>query len=294
MNIEVEKNTNKVSNHSDLYPYGQCYALRPDIGVVLAPNPKDYTGPGTNTYLVGDDEQVWIIDPGPDESAHIDAVMREVEHRRVLGILVTHSHLDHSPAARPLSMSTSAPVYGFSPLDPALAEQTEEDIDLGYAPDVVLEDGARIGDGALQLTAHHTPGHFPNHLCYRLEMSKIVFSGDHVMDWSTTVVVPPLGHLGDYLDSLKKLQGLGASKMLPSHGGVVEDPHARIESIFEHRRSRHEQILACLDNGLVNPEEIVDEIYDGLTPRLVKAAKGQVNAHLDILNQEVSIFRKAS
>ncbi len=260
--------------------YGVPISVGRDIDVLLADNSKDYTGPGTNTYIVGG-EDVWIIDPGPDDNKHIDVVVDAVAGRRVAGILVTHSHLDHSPAARGLQARISAPIYGHGRLSPALLAASDEDIDADFVPDHTLGDGDVLGAGDWRIQVVHTPGHFPNHLCYLLPEQNILFSGDHVMGWSTTVIVPPLGNLADYLYSLEVLKQTGAQRLMPSHGDPVEDACARIDEIYAHRLMRQHQVDELLRQGHCDPAAIVEILYQGLTPRLVQAATGCVRAHID-------------
>lgn len=265
--------------------YGAAESVAPGIRRILAGNAKDYTGPGTNTYVVGED-RVFIIDPGPACDAHIAAVMRAVDGRPVDGILVTHTHADHSPAAGALRMLTGARTYGFGALSADILALTDEDVDADFVPDVKLAHGHSVGTGAWRIDAVHTPGHFPNHLCYLLPHTGVLFSGDHVMGWSTTVVVPPLGDLADYLRSLSLLEGLGAGLMLPSHGPEVADPVGRIRTVREHRLMRHAQVADCLRRGLRRPSDIVAVIYDGLTPRLITAAEGCVRAHIELIDRQ--------
>nr|WP_281500568.1 MBL fold metallo-hydrolase [Kordiimonas marina] len=264
--------------------YGLAEQVAPGVLRVLADNAKDYTGAGTNTYIVGDDS-VMIIDPGPDCPAHMAAVMRAVGTRPITGIFVTHTHQDHSPAARALKAVTGARTYGFGALSPDILALTDEDVDPDFEPDERLADGHCVGDGMWRLTALHTPGHFPNHLCYQLAHQGLLFSGDHVMGWSTTVVVPPLGNLADYMMSLGKLEAESARLMLPSHGPEVADPTGRIQAVRAHRLMRHDQIIDCLRRGIRDVDAIVAEIYVGLTPRLIDAAKGCVRAHLELIEK---------
>ena len=260
--------------------------VAPGIELVLAKNPKEYTGPGTNTYVVGE-EAVWIIDPGPDCSAHIGAVITAVAGRKVAGILVTHSHLDHSVAAVPIAQKTGAKIYGFGALSPDILALTQEDVDASFNPDIALADGHKIGGGDWQIMAMHTPGHFPNHMAYYLPHKGILFSGDHVMGWSTTVVVPPLGNMAEYLTSLDKLEQIGSHLMLPSHGLEVANPGDRIREVREHRAMRQGQVEACVAKGVCDPSEIVAEIYDDLPDRLILAAQGCVVAHLEYVANEL-------
>lgn len=254
---------------------------------VLAENPKDYTGPGTNTYVVGD-EAVWIIDPGPACHQHVDAVLKAVAGRPVDGILVTHTHMDHSPAAPLIARATGAKTFGFGALARDLLALTDEEVDVDFAPDHSLADGHLVGEGDWQVLAVHSPGHFPNHMCYYLPHKGLLFSGDHVMGWSTTSIVPPLGNLAEYLSSLDKLEALGGHLMLPSHGNEVTDVTGRISEIRDHRFKRQRQVETCLADGMTDPEAIVDEIYEGLTPCLLNAAKGCVEAHIEFAEMSES------
>lgn len=265
--------------------YDEVQEVTDGILRILARNPKDYTGTGTNTYVIGN-ETVWILDPGPADEHHVKAVLEAVAGRPVEGILITHTHLDHSPAAGALKTVTGAKTYGFGPLSADILDLTTEDVDRDFVPDVVLAHNRVVGEGDWCIQALHTPGHFPNHMCYFLPNRGILFSGDHVMGWSTTVIVPPLGSLADYMDSLDVLDGCRASLMLPSHGEAVVSPLKRIDEVREHRKMRHRQIKACLDKGVANPADIVELIYEGLTPRLIEAAKGSVMAHMELIDAE--------
>lgn len=265
--------------------YGHVGPVAPGVDLVLAKNPKEYTGPGTNTYVAGE-ETVWIIDPGPNCREHIDAVVAAVAGRDVAGILVTHSHLDHSVAAAPIAEKTGAKIYGFGALSADILALTQEDVDASFNPDIALADGHIIGEGNWQVMAMHTPGHFPNHMAYFLPHKGVLFSGDHVMGWSTTVVVPPLGNMAEYLTSLDKLEQIGSHLMLPSHGLEVANPGGRIREVREHRAMRQMQVEACVAKGVADPSEIVAEIYDDLPDRLVLAAQGCVAAHLELMTRE--------
>lgn len=263
--------------------YGKPIAVADGIDVILADNAKDYTGPGTNTYLVGE-ESLWIIDPGPADQVHLDAVIDAVGGRKVEGILVTHNHLDHSPAAKPLSTTLGAPVYGYGGLPKEILHESDEDIDPDFVPDQALLGGEKVGEGRWRLQVLHTPGHFPNHLCYWLPEAGIVFTGDHVMGWSTTVIVPPLGNLADYMESLDHIARTGAVRLMPSHGDPVDNALSRINEVRDHRMMRQAQVEDCLHQGITDPFAIVAELYEGLTPRLLQAAEGCVQAHIDLYN----------
>ncbi len=267
--------------------------VAPGVVRVVARNPGDYTWIGTSTFVVGH-RRLAVIDPGPARREHVEAVLGAVADRPVVGIFVTHSHRDHAPAALPLSRATGAPVFAHSALDPALADLTDEDVDLTVVPDCRLGDRARVEiEEGLLLEAIHTPGHFPNHLCYLLHdlgggrdgggVRRLLFSGDHVMGWSTTVIAPPLGHLEHYLDSLVRLLDLPARRYLPSHGPAIPDGPAHVRRLIAHRHFRERQILECLARGMREPAEMVARMYEGLSPRLEHAAALSVRAHLDFL-----------
>lgn len=262
--------------------YRKPEPVGPAIVRVVAENPNDYTWLGTNTYLIGERELI-VLDPGPAQDAHIEAVLAAVDHRPVKAVLLTHTHLDHSPAAPVLGRLLGAPVLGHSLVSRHVADASGEDVDLQTRPDRFLADGERIDTADISLEAIHTPGHFPNHLCYAL--GDWLFSGDHVMGWATSVITPPLGNLCDYLASLDKLLARRFRRYLPSHGPAIEDPDRFVRQVIAHRHARTQEILACLKRGISDPAAIVAEIYQGLSPRLVIAAKGSVRAHLDHLDR---------
>jgi len=264
--------------------YGTAELLQPGVARILAANPKDYTGPGTNSYLVGE-ETIWVIDPGPACDRHVMALLDAIDGRQVAGILVTHSHLDHSPAARMLAEHVNATVYGYGALSEDVVALTHEDVDADFEPDRPVSDGSFLGEGEWAVQAVHTPGHFPNHMCYFLPEKQLLFSGDHVMGWSTTSIVPPLGNLQEYLESLDKIHAFGSHQILPSHGHPVCDPSSRLEEIRQHRMLRQQQVEDCLARGISEVAAIVAEIYEDLTPRLIDAAMGCVEAHLEFAGE---------
>lgn len=269
---------------------GQAVELEPGVVVVAAPNPGPMTFTGTNTYLVGD-ESLAVIDPGPDDPAHEQALLAAIAGRPVSHILVTHSHVDHSPLARRLAATTGAPVLGFgtarearSPLMAALAAQADlgggEGIDAGHAPDHRLEDGARIEGEGWTLVALHTPGHLADHLCFALEEREVLFTGDHVMGWATTLVSPPDGDLTRFMASLDRLRQREDRVYFPGHGGPVRDPRGMVEHQIAHRRMRESQILDALATGADTAAGLARRIYRDVDPRLLPAAERNVLAHL--------------
>ena len=264
-------------------PYQKLEPVEPGIARVLAHNPSPFTFTGTQTYLIGDNE-VAVIDPGPDLPEHVAALIAAIGGRKVVAILCTHTHRDHSPAARPLAAATGAPVIGCVPLAlETLGPRADVSFDRDYAPDRVLSDGEAITVDGLRLVAVATPGHTSNHLCFALEggASKgALFTGDHVMGWSTTVVFPPDGDMGDYMASLDKLRQRQDRIYYPAHGPAVTRPAQLVRGMIGHRMQRERQILKRLGAGDRTISEIVAASYPGLDPRLVPAAAGSVLAHL--------------
>jgi len=263
------------------WPTGKVERLEPLVARVLAPNPSAFTYTGTQTYLVGDASALAVIDPGPDDPAHIDALVAAIGDARVMAIACTHTHRDHSPAAAPLAAHTGAPVIGCAPLViESDMPRADAPFDQSYAPDKVLEDGDRIEGTGWTLTAVATPGHTSNHLCFALEPSGAVFTGDHVMGWSTSVIVPPDGDMADYMASLQKLYGREDNVYYPAHGPAVENPQQLVRGMIGHRRQRERQILRLLGQGAQPVVELVPQMYRGVDQRLWPAAGMSVTAHL--------------
>ena len=261
-------------------PYGRLIESEPGIARLLAPNPSAYTFTGTQVHLVGTSELA-IIDPGPDSPEHIDALLAAIAGRPVAAILITHTHRDHSPAARALRDETGAPIVGCAPLAlDDLSPQAEAAFDRDYAPDRILEDGESIEVDGRRITAIHTPGHTSNHLCFADEETGALFSGDHVMGWSTSVVIPPDGSMGDYMRSLDRLRQREDRTYYPAHGEPVTDPQRLVRGIMTHRIQRERQILQRLEQGDRTIDDIVASAYPALDPRLVPAAGASVWAHL--------------
>lgn len=265
-------------------PYGEAVAVSPHICRVLAPNPGPFTFRGTSTAIVGS-RRVVVIDPGPDDMAHLDALRRALAGHVVSHILVTHTHRDHSPASRVLKEWTGAPLLGFGPHPPG-AEAIEEGPDRDFVPDIVLRDGDLIEGEGFTLDCVHTPGHTPNHLCFALREEKALFSGDHVMGWSTTVVAPPDGDMADYMAGLEKLLARSDEIYWPTHGGPIRNPQAFVSALLRHRQMREAEVLAALRDGIAMVPAMVDRIYRGLDPRLHRAAELNVLAHLIKLTGE--------
>ena len=245
---------------------------------VVAPNPGMMTGPGTNTYLVGNSDLA-VIDPGPAIDSHIAAVLA-AGSGRIRWVVCTHTHMDHSPAAQAIKAATGAVLLGRPA--PALPGQ-----DASFVPDRVVEDGDRLMLSGLSLRALHTPGHASNHLCYLLENTRMLFTGDHVMQGSTVVINPPDGDMRAYLASLELLLGEDILILAPGHGYLIGEPHREARRLIRHRMAREQKVLSALARlGAPTPEELVLEVYDDVSPRLHGVALRSLAAHLDKLVAE--------
>ena len=259
-------------------PYARLEQLEKGVARVLAHNPSAFTYYGTQTYLVGERE-VAVIDPGPDLPEHLDALVDAIAGRKVAAIMCTHTHRDHSPAAAPLSKRTGGPIIGCAPLSLETAgPRADASFDGDYAPDRVLADGEALDIDAAAVTAVATPGHTSNHLCFAY--GDALFSGDHVMGWSTTVVFPPDGDMAAYMASLEKLRRRDDRIYYPAHGPAVSNPQQYVRHLAGHRMQREKQILKLVGEKPRAIADIVRNAYPGLDPRLVTAAGGSVLAHL--------------
>jgi len=271
-------------------PYSKLEQLEPGIARVLARNPSAFTYYGTQSYLIGM-EEVAVIDPGPDLPAHIDALNEAIAGRPVAAIMCTHTHRDHSPAARPLAERTRAPIIGCVPLAlETVGPRADASFDGDYVADRVLEDGGSMAvDGEL-VTAVATPGHTSNHLCFAYRGA--LFSGDHVMGWSTTVVVPPDGDMAAYIASLEKLRQRDDRIYYPAHGPAVTNPQQYVRHLVGHRMQREKQILGLVGQREREIPDIVANAYPALDPRLTIAAGGSVLAHLLDLERRGLVERR--
>ncbi|WP_267386026.1 MBL fold metallo-hydrolase [Sphingomonas sp. GC_Shp_3] len=259
---------------------GIAQPLEPLVARLLAPNPSPFTYTGTQLYLVGQRELA-VIDPGPDAPEHIDAIVAAIAGRPVGAIVITHTHRDHSPASRPLAAITGAPIVGCAPLAQAnTGPRLEAGFDTDYAPDRVLADGDTVAGEGWTLSAIHTPGHTSNHLCFALAEANALFSGDHVMGWSTSVVAPPDGDMTDYMASLDKVLRRDDRIYYPAHGDPIDNPRRLVRGMMGHRKQREGQILRLLRDGARPLPEMVERMYVGLDPRLRPAAGCSVLAHL--------------
>ena len=268
--------------------YGEAIRLSPLVRRLTVNNPGPFTFKGTNTYLVGD-ASLAVIDPGPIDAAHLDALLYAIGSATVTAILVTHTHMDHSPAAHRLALKTGAPIYAEGPHRPsrplALGEINPQDgsSDVGFEPHHHLRDGESVTGDGWTLTAVATPGHTANHLAFALPEEEVLFSGDHVMAWSTSIVAPPDGAMSDYMASLERLMRRDDRRLLPGHGGPVEAVPEFLAALHAHRRARETAILDRIASGDTTIEAMVRSIYLGLDPRLERAAGLSVLAHLEDL-----------
>ncbi|MGD0190600.1 MAG: MBL fold metallo-hydrolase [Rhizomicrobium sp.] len=269
-------------------PYGVSVQVSPLIHRVLADNPGPFTFKGTGVYIIGD-RDVAVIDPGPDMPEHLLALKRALDGRRVTHILVTHTHSDHSPAAQPLKEWTGAKTYAFCPHGSGKAEEgvkVEEGGDMAFVPDVRVRDGDVIEGNGFTVDCVFTPGHTSNHMCFALREEKALFTGDHVMGWSTTVVTPPDGDMRAYMASLNKLLVRDDAILWPTHGAPVRDPKPFVQAYIDHRLEREAQILTCLRDGMSTIPDMVARMYADVDKRLHPAAARSVLAHLIRLTEE--------
>jgi len=267
---------------------GQVETLRPGLRRILAPNASPMTYRGTNTYILGTDSLA-LIDPGPESAQHLSAILAAVGDTPLTHIFVTHSHVDHSPLAAPLAEKTGARIIAFGD---SYAGQSDvmrrlaadgytgggEGVDHAFKPDVCLADGEAIACGAGQLRAIHTPGHMGNHLCFKWE--DVMFSGDHVMGWASSMVSPPDGDIRDFMTSCRKLLGTDANTFYPGHGAPITDPAGRLTWLIKHREDRTAQIIAQLGNGPADVMALTEKIYAESPATLHKAAARNVFAQL--------------
>ena len=262
-------------------PTGTLLQISPRIGRVLAPNPSPFTYTGTQTYLVGL-EEVAVIDPGPADPDHLAALLAAIADRPVRAILCTHTHRDHSPAAAPLAAQAGAPIIGCAPLvlddDGPRADAA---FDPSYSPDRILADGEQVRGEGWTLEAVATPGHTSNHLCFAMAEENALFTGDHVMGWSTSVISPPDGDMADYMRSMQRLLDRHDAIYYPAHGDPVPNPRRLVRGMMGHRKQREGQIMRFLErNGASEIPAMVAEMYKGIDPRLHPAAGRSVLAHL--------------
>ncbi|MEP5758524.1 MAG: MBL fold metallo-hydrolase [Litoreibacter sp.] len=274
---------------------GKRYKLATNLSTILAPNASAMTYRGTNTYLLGN-RDVAVIDPGPPDEDHLNAILNALDaHQRISHVLVTHSHIDHSPLAMVLAQITGSRVHAFGPSSAGRSPIMDSFGDLGggegidetFIPDVALSHGDILTGTDWSIEALHTPGHMGNHMCFSWREGRALFSGDLVMGWATSMVSPPDGSLTDFMSSLEMLNEREDEDVFyPGHGAPVVTPKERVTALLDHRRKRESQILARLNHGPALPKDIAAAIYDDLDPALLPAAERNVLAHLIDLTQK--------
>lgn len=258
--------------------HGVPVTVAPSIVRITAPNPGVMTGPGTNSYIVGEDRLV-LIDPGPEIESHI-SVLADAVRGRLEWILCTHTHLDHSPAARELKAVTGARIAGRVTSQDGRQDST-------FEPDRVLEDGDTIAVEGVTLRAVHTPGHASNHLCYLLEEQKLIFTGDHIMQGSTVVISPPDGDMQAYFASLEKLFPLDLATVAPGHGRLITTPHDEVRRLIAHRLKREDKVVEALKRtSSATLDELLPLAYDDVSEKLYPPARRSLHAHLIKLARE--------
>lgn len=264
------------------FVYEEAQPVSPLIRRLVANNPGPFTFKGTGVYIIGHGD-VAIIDPGPDNAEHIDAILRAVEGERVTHILVTHRHMDHSPAAHPLAERTGAKVYG-SKIAPKPSDcdelRLEASDDHGFKPDFDVQDGDRFTGPGWTIEAVFTPGHTNNHMAYALIEENALFPGDHIMGWSTTIIGPPDGDMTDYLDSLEKVRDRDFTTLWPTHGPPVTDVRPFVQAFIDHRLGREAAIIEQMKAGKTSIKDMVSVIYADVDKRLHPAACHSVLAHM--------------
>lgn len=272
------------------FDYGVASELAPGVRRLVARNPGPLTFKGTNTYLVGR-RDVAVIDPGPNDPIHRRAIIAAAGRGHITHILLTHTHRDHSAGIAALQAETGAITCGFAGGDERRAAaikhaEARAFLETGFTPNIRLDDGETLKGSEWALKAIHTPGHAPDHLCFDLEGSDVLFSGDHVMGWNTTVIAPPEGRMSDYLASLEKLIQAGSKShdiYLAGHGEIVREPARLVRSFLVHRRMREAAIRDCVQEGMDKVNAITDRVYKGISPAVLSAARLSVLAHLEHL-----------
>ena len=245
--------------------------VTPLVRRITAGNSGIFTGPGTNTYLIGNDE-VTVIDPGPALPAHIEAITQTSSH--IKQILLTHTHPDHSPGTKLLQDKIGVPVF-------ALITDSSKDQDTTFTPERILIDGETLISKDYSIEVIHTPGHASNHLCYLLKQEKLLFTGDHIMDGSTVVISPPDGNMQEYIDSLLKLKKYDLNKIAPGHGELMDDPYATVEWIVQHRMERESKVIETLQlQKSGDLDTLVKDVYSDVDPILHPIAKWSLESHL--------------
>ena len=260
---------------------GKVVELSPLVRRITAGNGSVFTGPGTNTYLVGK-EEVTVIDPGPAMQEHIDVITAAAPN--IKQILVTHTHPDHSPGVRLLKENLDIPAYG-------MLTNSSKNQDQTFSPERILDDGEVFQEEEFSIEVVHTPGHASNHLCFILKEEKLIFTGDHIMNGSTVVIGPPDGNMKQYIQSLEKLKDYDIEKIAPGHGELLENPHEVADWIINHRLEREKKVFQALQEATKGtPDTLVEKVYDDVDSSLFPIAKASLLAHLIKLEEDQLIF----
>lgn len=290
----VEKNTmTALFSREFTYPYGTLVEISENLRLLVANNPGPFTFTGTNTFIIGRGS-VAILDPGPDDEAHLTSLLNALEGETLTHILISHTHKDHVGLVYKLKAATGAQTYGYA--THALSAEEEmsglrikDNRDRSFTPDHALIHGQSLKIGGAQLEVIHTPGHTDDHLCFALKGDNVLLSGDHVMGWSTSIIAPPDGHMGDYVTALKDLLARSEQIYHPTHGSPITEPHRLVEHLIAHRMKREQAILDQLAGGPMSIPEIVREVYVGLDQNLFGAAMLSTQAHLIWLMEKKQI-----
>ena len=260
---------------------GKVVELSPLVRRITAGNGSVFTGPGTNTYLVGK-EEVTVIDPGPAMQEHIDVITAAAPN--IKQILVTHTHPDHSPGVRLLKENLDIPAYG-------MLTNSSKNQDQTFSPERILDDGEVFQEEEFSIEVVHTPGHASNHLCFILKEEKLIFTGDHIMNGSTVVIGPPDGNMKQYIQSLEKLKDYDIGKIAPGHGELLENPHEVADWIINHRLEREKKVFQALQEATKGtPDTLVEKVYDDVDSSLFPIAKASLLAHLIKLEEDQLIY----
>jgi glyoxylase-like metal-dependent hydrolase (beta-lactamase superfamily II) len=277
------------------FDYGSVAQIAPGIRRVIANNPGPFTFHGTGTYILGTGN-VAVIDPGPDDNDHIDAILAALDGETVSHILVTHTHMDHSPGCRPLQALTGAPTYAYGPHGAGKLEQgvqVEEGGDMDFTPDHLVKHGDIIQGGDWTVECVYTPGHTSNHMCFALQEQKALFTGDHVMGWSTSIISPPDGDMAAYMQSLELLLERDDAVYWPTHGPSIIDPKTHVRGYIAHRIEREEQILKCIDEGTHKIRDMVPLMYRDTPEFMYPAAARSVLAAMENLLRKNQVVAEA-
>ena len=266
------------------FEYGAASRVTPLVRRVVANNPGGFTFHGTNSFIVGRGE-VAVIDPGPALDEHVDALLRALRGETVTRILVTHTHLDHSPAARLLQQAAGGTILGALPRPIPAGEPPAESIQYDFAPDEELADGTTVAGPGWTLEAVHTPGHMSNHMCFSLREENVLFTGDHIMGWNTTVVSPPDGNMREYMASLDRCLARPEAAYLPAHGPEIPNPVPFTRAYRSHRRMRETEILRCIADGADTVPAMVGRMYRHIPETMHRAAARSVFAHLEHMTE---------